>query len=124
MASIILVFGCVGVMNTMLASVHERMREIGIFMSLGADDTHLYKMFFFESIILGFIGGLIGTVVGLISSILFGPLFIGVAINPAELPLYLIPLSIILSVSACLVASLYPAWRASKTDPIKALKTV
>jgi len=124
LASIILVVGCAGVMNTMLASVHERMREIGIFMSLGADSTHLYKMFFLESIILGLIGGLIGTAVGLISSILFGSFFIKVTINPAEIPLYPIPLAITLSVSACLVASLYPAWRASKIDPVKALKTV
>jgi len=124
LASIILIVGCAGVMNTMLASVHERIREIGIFMSLGADNTHLYKMFFFESIILGLVGGLMGTIVGLISSMLFGPIFTGVAINPAELPLYPVPLSIILSVSACLIAGLYPAWRASKTDPVKALKTV
>lgn len=124
LASIILVVGVAGVMNTMLASVHERMREIGIFMSLGADNSHLYKMFFFESMILGLVGGLIGTIVGLISSMLFGPLFIKVTINPTEIPLYPIPLAIILSTSACLIASLYPTWRASKIDPVKALKTV
>jgi len=124
LASIILVVGCAGVMNTMLASVLERMKEIGIFMSLGADNSHLYKMFFFESVILGLVGGSIGTLVGLFSSMLFGPLFIKVAINPAEISLYPILLAIILSVSACLIASLYPAWRASKIDPVKALKTV
>jgi len=124
LASIILVVGCAGIMNTMLASVHERMREIGIFMSLGADNNHLYKMFFFESMILGLVGGLVGTTVGLISSIFFGPLFIKVTINPTEIPLYPIPFAIILSTSACLIASLYPTWRASKVDPVKALKTV
>jgi len=124
LASIILVVGCAGVMNTMLASIHERMREIGIFMSLGADNSHLYKMFFFESMILGLVGGLMGTIVGLISSILFGPFFIKVTIDLTEIPFFLIPLAIILSTSACLIASLYPIWRASKIDPVKALKTV
>jgi putative ABC transport system permease protein len=124
LASIILVVGLAGVMNTMLASVHERLKEIGIFMSLGADNTHLYKMFFYESAILGLIGGSIGTIVGLISSMLFGPVFIGTTINPAEIPIYTIPLAVILSILTCLTASLYPTWRASKIDPVKALRTV
>jgi len=46
LASIILVVGIAGIMNTTLASVHERIKEIGVFMSLGADNRHLYKMFF------------------------------------------------------------------------------
>lgn len=124
LASIILVVGLAGVMNTMLASVHERLKEIGIFMSLGADNTHLYKMFFYESAILGLIGGSIGTIAGLISSMLFGPLFIGTTINLAEIPIYTIPLAVILSILTCLTASLYPTWRASKIDPVKALRTV
>ena len=124
LASIILVVGCASVMNTMLASVHERIKEIGIFMSLGADNSHLYKMFLLESVILGLASGLIGAIVGLISSMIIGPTFIKVAINPVEIPIYTIPFAIILSVSACLIASLYPAWRASKIDPIKALRSV
>jgi len=124
LASIILVVGCAGVMNTMLSSVHERIREIGVFMSLGADNNHLYKMFFLESMILGLASGVIGTVMGLISSMVFGPVFLEVPINLADIPIYPIPLAISLSVSASLIASLYPAWRASKIDPVKALKTV
>jgi len=124
LASIILVVGVAGIMNTMLASVHERIKEIGVFMSLGADNSHLYKMFLSESIIMGLIGGLVGTATGLLSSILLGPLMINIPISPAELPLYVIPLAIGLSVSASVIASLYPTWRASKIDPVKALKTV
>lgn len=124
LASIILAVGCAGVMNTMLASVHERMKEIGIFMSLGADTVHLYKIFILESLILGVIGGLIGCLVGLASSVLAGPFFMNVRISVLELPLYPIPLSIALSVVASLTASLYPAWRASKIDPVQALRTV
>ena len=124
LASIILVVGVAGVTNTMLASVHERIKEIGVFMSLGADNVHLYKMFFSESIILGLVGGLAGTLIGVLSSLILGPLLINTPISLAELPLFVIPLAIGLSVSASVIASLYPTWRASKIDPVKALKAV
>ena len=124
LASIILVVGCGGVMNTMLASVHERTREIGVFMSLGADSRYFYKMFILESLILGVAGGLAGAAVGVTSSLLLAPLFTGAAIDFAAIPLYLIPLAAFLAVSACVVASIYPTWRASKTDPVKALKAI
>lgn len=124
LASIILVVGVAGVTNTMLASVHERIKEIGVFMSLGADNNHLYKMFFSESIILGLVGGLIGTLIGVFSSLILGPLLIGTAISFEELPLFSIPLAIGLSVSASVIAGLYPTWRVSKIDPVKALKAV
>jgi putative ABC transport system permease protein len=122
LASIMLVVGIAGIMNTMQSSVHQRIGEIGVLMSLGADNSHLYKMFFSESIILGLIGGLTGTFVGVLSALLMGPLLINTAISPAEMPLYIIPLAIGLSVLASVVASLYPTWRASKVDPVKALK--
>lgn len=124
LASIILVVGFAGIMNTMLSSVHERIKEIGVFMSLGADNRHLYKMFLFESIILGLIGGLFGTIVGVVASLLMGPLVINVPVGLAEVPIFVIPLAIGLSVGASVVASLYPTWRASKIDPVKALKAV
>ena len=124
LASIILVIGCAGIMNTMLASIHERMREIGILMSLGADSGHMSKIFLLESLILGLAGGAIGTAVGIASSMLLGPIFMKVAINPGNIPIQVAPLALTLSVSACLIASLYPTWRASKIDPVKALKAV
>jgi len=124
LGSIILVVGCAGITNTMLSSVHERIREIGIFMSMGADDVHLYKIFIFESLILGFVGGLIGCIVGLTASMLFAPLVIEVAVSFSMLPIHLIPLCITLSIALCIVSSLYPAWRASKIDPVGALRTV
>jgi putative ABC transport system permease protein len=124
LASIILLVGFAGIMNTMLASVHERIREIGVFMSLGADKTHLYKMFLSESLILGLVGGLVGLAVGTVASLIMGPLLINVPISFAQLPFYVIPLCIGLSVGASVVASLYPTWRASKIDPVKALKAV
>ena len=122
LASIILVVGIAGILNTTQASVHQRMGEIGVLVSLGADNIHLYKMFLSESIILGLIGGLVGTAVGIAASLLMGPLLINTPISFVELPLFVIPLAIGLSVVASVAASLYPTWRASKIDPVKALK--
>ncbi|MBS7611591.1 ABC transporter permease [Candidatus Bathyarchaeota archaeon] len=124
LAFTILITGCIGIMNTMLASIHERIREIGVLISLGADSSHLYKIFFLESVILGLISGFVGIVTGLISSMSLGPLIMGATINLEDVPIYIVPLTITLSISSCLIASFYPAWRASKIDPVKALKTV
>jgi putative ABC transport system permease protein len=124
LALIILVVGFAGIMNTMLASVHERIKEIGVFMSLGADNRHLYKMFFSESAILGLVGGLVGLAVGVVASLIMGPLVINVEIGLSAIPFFVIPLAIGLSVGASVAASLYPTWRASKIDPVKALKAV
>jgi putative ABC transport system permease protein len=124
LASIILVVGVAGIMNTMIASVHERKKEIGVFMSLGADNTHLYKLFLSESVILGLIGGIVGTTAGLLASLIMGPFLINIPVSLVVVPLFTIPLGIGLSVGASVIASLYPTWRASKIDPIKALKAI
>ena len=122
LASIILVVGIGGIMNTTQASVNQRMGEIGVLMSLGADNAHLYKMFLSEAVILGLIGGIAGTLTGIAASLLMGPLLINTPISLMELPLFVIPLALGLSVVASVAASLYPTWRASKIDPVKALK--
>ncbi len=124
LASIILVVGVAGITNTMLASVNERIKEIGVFLSLGADNSHLYKMFLSESVILGLIGGLVGTAIGVFASLIMGPLLINIPINLTQLPLFTIPLAIGLALTASVGASLYPTWRASKIDPVKALKAI
>ncbi len=122
LALIILVVGIGGIMNTTQASVNQRMSEIGVLVSLGADNFQLYKMFLSESVILGLVGGIVGTAVGIAASLLMGPLLINTPISLIELPLFVIPLAIGLSVTASVGASLYPTWRASKIDPVKALK--
>ncbi len=124
LASIILVVGIASIMNTMLASVHERKKEIGVFMSLGADNIHIYKMFLSEAAILGLVGGLVGTSVGLLVSLLMGPLIINIPVSLVDVPFFIIPIGIGLSVGSSVIASLYPTWRASKIDPVKALKAI
>jgi len=122
LASIILIVGIAGIMNTMQASVHQRMGEIGVLVSLGADNIHLYKMFLSEAFILGLIGGLVGAAVGIAASFVMGPLLINTSISLVEIPLFVVPFAIGLSVVASVGASLYPTWRASKIDPVAALK--
>ena len=91
-------------------------------MSLGADNSHLFRMFLSEAAILGLIGGIIGTTVGIAASLIMGPLLINTPISIIELPLFVIPLAICISVAASVGASLFPTWRASKIDPVKALR--
>lgn len=124
LGSIILIVGAAGIMNTMLSSIHERTREIGILMSLGADSFHLYRIFILEALILGIFGGLIGTIGGLASSVTIGAVFMKISVSLLDVPILPIPLSIVLSITACVAASLYPSWRASKTDPVQALRAV
>jgi putative ABC transport system permease protein len=124
LASIILVVGVASIMNTMLASVHERKKEIGVLMSLGASNIQLYKLFLSESAILGLVGGIVGALVGLLASLLIGPLLINIPVSFAEIPLFIIPICIGLAVGSSTIASLYPTWRAGKIDPVNSLKAI
>jgi len=111
-------------MNTMVSSVHQRRREIGVFLSLGADSSFVYRIFLFEAVLLGLAGGLLGAGLGVASSVLLGPLVLSTATSIGNVPRFVVPLSLAISVVACLVASLYPTWRATKIDPVSALKAI
>lgn len=124
LASVVLVAGCIGVMNTMVSSVHQRRREIGVLLSLGADNTFIYKVFLSEAVLMGLAGGIIGAGLGVLSSMLLGPLVLQTATSISNVPNTAIPLSIGISVVACLVASLYPTWKATQIDPVSALKAI
>jgi len=124
LASVVLVAGCIGVMNTMVSSVHQRRREIGVFLSLGADDLFVYRIFLFEAVLLGLAGGLLGAGLGVVSSVLLGPLMLSTATSISNVPTYVVPLSLAISVVSCLIASIYPTWRATKIDPVSALKAI
>jgi len=124
LGAVVLVVGCAGVMNTMVGSVHQRKREIGVFMSLGADDVYIYKTFLYEALIMGLAGGIAGSALGVTSSLVVGPAMLSTAIRLVDVPTFIVPLSLALSVAACLLASLYPTWRATKIDPVSALKAI
>lgn len=124
LASVVLVAGCVGVMNTMVSSVHQRRREIGVLMSLGADNAFIYRVFLAEAVLMGLAGGILGAGLGVLSSMLLGPLVLQTATSITNVPSFAIPLSLGVSVVACLVASLYPTWKATQIDPVSALKAI
>ncbi len=118
-AGISLLVGGIGIMNIMLASVLERIKEIGVRRSLGANRKDIVLQFLFEAIFISLIGGLIGIFLGVFSA--------NVIANSAEIPTIVSSWSIILSfgvaASIGLIFGIFPAQRAAQQDPIKALRT-
>lgn len=117
-AGIALIVGGVGVMNIMLVSVAERTEEIGIRMSLGAKRQDILLQFLVESMMITVFGGVIGIGLGMVIS--FGvEKFTRL---PAHVPWQVILLSFLFSAIIGIVCGLYPANKASKLQPIEALR--
>lgn len=117
-ASIALIVAGVGIMNIMLVSVMERTREIGVRKALGARRRSILSQFLVEAIILTEIGAVIGVILGIAGAMLMG--------KAANLPVVVPPWSIGLGFIFCsligLVFGTWPAWKASRLDPIDALR--
>ncbi|MCA9035364.1 MAG: ABC transporter permease [Planctomycetaceae bacterium] len=124
-AGISLLVGGVGIMNIMLVSVTERTREIGIRMAVGARGRDILIQFLIESIVLSCFGGAIGMLMGIGASIGITKLINAIS-SGADWPVVVsIPAAITAMVFAAFVGmifGLYPAWRASRLDPIDALR--
>ena len=117
-AMISLVVGGVGIMNIMLVSVTERTREIGLRMAVGARSRDILWQFLIEAMVLCLVGGGVGILLGhggsrLVELLLRWP----VKTSPAA-----IAAAVIVSASVGIIFGFYPAWKASRLDPIEALR--
>ncbi len=117
-ATICLVIGGIGIMNIMLVSVTERIREIGLRMAVGAGPTDVRRQFLAEAMLISMIGGVIGIAIGVLGALAverFSEL-------PAELNLRVVLLAAAFSIGTGLFFGYYPARKASLLDPIEALR--
>lgn len=119
-AIISLVVGGIGITNIMLASITERVREIGIRMAVGAKGRDIFMQILVESVSIASIGGLIGIAAGA------GLIQLLIAIAPTEnlpeMTFTSVILSVAFAITAGIVSGIYPALRASKLEPISALR--
>lgn len=119
LGSIALLVGGIGVANTMIISVLERRREIGLRRSLGATRAHIRRQFLAEALLLSGLGGLLGAGIGIgVTAIFAGINGWPVAISPA-----VIAIGILSTLAIGAVAGIYPAIRAARTPPTAALSS-
>ncbi len=117
-ASISLIVGGIGIMNIMLVSVTERIREIGLRMAVGAGPKEIQRQFLMEAMLISVGGGILGIVLGVGFSLLTEK----IGALPVELNWKVIALAAICSMATGLFFGIYPARRASQLDPIEALR--
>ncbi len=117
-ALICLVVGGVGIMNIMLVSVTERTREIGIRMAVGASSQAILRQFLVEAVVLCLLGGVLGVMAGWGSSYLVTHFLHW---RTLASPLADVA-AVLVAATVGLIFGYYPAWKASRLDPIEALR--
>lgn len=117
-AAISLLVGGIGIMNIMLVSVTERIKEIGLRMAIGATPANILGQFILEAIVLSTVGGAIGVVVGIVAARMIGE------VNnwPIVIEVSSAAYSFLFSAFVGMFFGFYPAYRASKLNPIDCLR--
>jgi putative ABC transport system permease protein len=118
-AAISLLVGGIGVMNIMLVSVLERTREIGIRKALGAREQDIWIQFLLEATFLSFAGGIIGAIIGLGVSMIINRIGTMATLVTPDIVI----LAVSVAVGIGLFFGFYPAWNASRLNPIEALRS-
>lgn len=118
-AGICLVIGGIGIMNIMLVSVTERIKEIGLRMAVGAGPRAVRLQFLTEAMLISLIGGVIGIAIGIVGALLVGK----IGSLPVALNAQVIALAAAFSIITGLFFGYYPARKASLLDPIEALRS-
>jgi ABC-type antimicrobial peptide transport system permease subunit len=119
-----------GIANTMIMSILERTREIGIMKAIGAEDREIRLIFFVEAAVIGVVGGVVGVLLAWGIDGVANRLAYRFILKPQgasfidffDLPLYLSLGAIVFALAVSIIAALYPASRAARIDPVRALR--
>lgn len=112
-----LIVGSIGIANIMFVSVKERTKEIGIRKAIGARRATILLQFLIEAVTICVVGGLLGLFIAFPLSLLINAFLL-----PTAMPLWVIVLALFISAFAGVIAGFFPAWSASKLDPVDALR--
>lgn len=123
-SAVVLLIGSLIVFTTMMASVNERTREIGIFRAIGFRKGHIIQVILLEAFLIGLAAGALGYLTGVGSSWLALPFFLQVQQPKIGWDLAMALSATAISVALGLIASIYPALRAVKLDPAEALRAM
>lgn len=123
LSGIVLVIAVMVLFKTMLSSINERTREIGIFRAIGFRKMHIVSIIFLEAGMISVIGGIVGFLAGSAIAVYAGPYLAGLQ-GGIEIQIGLIIPSILLSAVLAILASVYPSLKAAKLDPAQALRFI
>ena len=122
LAGITLAVGLFGVGNTMMRSVNERIKDIGIMRAVGASHNQIMKVFIYQAIVIGIVGGVFGYLAGTLLAYALGPVLFGVS-SISPVPQYF-PMALGIAIGVAVIATVYPAFRAARIKVADSFRSV